>query len=150
MGTRAVYTFKDEYSEFHVYKHYDGYPAGAADFFTKAVEKSWGLQRFEADEFAASFVAANKEKGGDVRLTKHYDDHGDLSYRYELSQAPNGQLIVKAFEYRMSGGEQGYVTTEVDIFYGRLKDFVKENGWADTRKLWNKIDKSDNKIPENA
>lgn len=136
MGTRAVFTFKDERNEFHIYKHYDGYPSGAADFLTKAVEKSWGLRRFEADDFAAAFIAANKEKGGDVYLTKHYKEHGDLSYRYELTKAKNGQLIVNAIE----------VFTGSTVFYGRLKDFVDEHGEIDTRRMWNRVDDSENKL----
>lgn len=136
MGTRAVFTFKDERNEFHIYKHWDGYPSGAAGFLTMAIEKSWGLQRYEADDFAAAFVAANKDGGGDVYLTLHYDEHGDLSYRYELSQARNGQLIVTAID--MIEGET--------VFYGRLKDFVDKHGEIDIKRMWNRIDKSENKL----
>jgi hypothetical protein len=42
-----------------VYKHSDGYPDGAVCWITKALEHAWPLPRFEADEFAAAFVAAN-------------------------------------------------------------------------------------------
>ena len=31
MSTRAVYTFIDEHETYHVYKHHDGYPEGAAE-----------------------------------------------------------------------------------------------------------------------
>ena len=69
MGTRAIYIFEDEHEEVYVYKHYDNYPQGAVDFIEKAKEFAWELPRFEADEFAASFVAANKDRrGGGVRL----------------------------------------------------------------------------------
>jgi hypothetical protein len=60
MSTRACYTFIDETEEVHVYKHSDGYPTGAAEFIIAALEFAWPLPRFEADEFAAAFVAANK------------------------------------------------------------------------------------------
>jgi hypothetical protein len=30
MSTRALYTTKDDQGEYHVYKHHDGYPSGAA------------------------------------------------------------------------------------------------------------------------
>ena len=68
MATRAIYTFKDEDTTIHVYKHWDGYPEAALKFIEKAIAMAWALPRFEADEFAASFVAANKEQAGDIRL----------------------------------------------------------------------------------
>ena len=43
-----------------VYEHSDGYPDGAVCWITKTLEHAWPLPRFEADEFAAAFVAANK------------------------------------------------------------------------------------------
>jgi len=62
MSTRAMYTFIDPESKetHHVYKHYDGYPKGAARWIKAALAYAWPLPRFEADEFAAAFVAANK------------------------------------------------------------------------------------------
>jgi hypothetical protein len=60
MSTRAMYTFRDETGEYHVYKHSDGYPTGAAQWIEAALPFAWTFPRFEADEFAAAFVAANK------------------------------------------------------------------------------------------
>lgn len=61
MSTRGFYTFKDtDGASYHVYKHSDNYPTGAADALDSALLMSWRLPRFEADEFAAAFVAANK------------------------------------------------------------------------------------------
>lgn len=62
MSTRAMYTFFDETikSGYHVYKHHDGYPTGAAEHIERARPHAWPLGRFEADEFAAAFVAGNK------------------------------------------------------------------------------------------
>jgi hypothetical protein len=60
MSTRAVYTFSDSDGTYHVYKHSDGYPTGAAQAIEATLECAWTLPRFEADEFAAAFVAANK------------------------------------------------------------------------------------------
>ena len=62
MSTRALYTFRsgDGSEEHHVYVHSDGYPTGAADKIVSALEYAWPLPRYEADEFAAAFVAANK------------------------------------------------------------------------------------------
>ena len=56
-----------------IYKHWDGYPAGVQYMIEDALKIAWPLPRFEADEFAASFVAANKKGSGDVRLV-HPDD----------------------------------------------------------------------------
>lgn len=121
MGTRAVFTFKDEDQSFSVYTQYDGYPEGAAEFLTKALPFAWALPRFEPDEFAAAFVAANKEKGGSIRLTTGADAHVDLDYEYEIFQSKNGQMIIKT-----SNG-----------FYGRLKDFIGEYGSSADRIVWN-------------
>jgi len=62
MSTRAVYTFFDDEDDgsYHVYKHHDGYPSGAYEAITNALEYAWQLPRYEADEFAAAFVAGNK------------------------------------------------------------------------------------------
>lgn len=88
MSTRAVYTFKATdpgQPDFSVYKHHDGYPSGAAEFIAKALPLAWPLPRYENSEFAAAFVAANKEAGGGVYLTGGCDAHGDLDYRYEIA-----------------------------------------------------------------
>ena len=97
MSTRAVYTFIDEDNHHHVYKHHDGYPSGAIEFILKALDKSWPLPRFEADEFAASFIAANKGSAGGVRLTTGPSAHGDLSYRYEIT-VKEDKLYTRIFE----------------------------------------------------
>ena len=98
MGTRAVYTFKDEYNTHHVFKHWDGYPEGAIHFLQKAKELAWKLPRFEADEFGGAFIAANKKSGGgDFRLAEHWDRYGDLDYRYEISEK-EGKLFLRIFQ----------------------------------------------------
>lgn len=137
MGTRAVYTFKADDGEFAVYKHWDGYPEGAAEFITKAIPLAWELPRFEAMDFSAAFIAANKTEGGNVYNTASADAHGDLSFFYEISQAKNGQLIMKAFD--------AYNPSE-PLFYGRLKDFVKKYGRIETRNLWDTLVPSTHKI----
>src|SRR4051812_43807301 len=65
MSTRAMYTFiepehTDSKRGYHVYKHHDGYPSGAAQWIENALPHAWKGGRFEADEFAAAFVAGNK------------------------------------------------------------------------------------------
>lgn len=63
MSTRALYTFKGQTAAdtWNVYKHCDGYPRGAANVLQTALDFfAWIPPRFEADEFAAAFVAAGK------------------------------------------------------------------------------------------
>jgi hypothetical protein len=112
MGTRAVYTFKDRHESFSVYKHYDGYPTGmgagegALGFIAAAKEYAWDLPRFEASDFAAAFIAANKQPGGgDVYMTKSYKDHMDLEYRYEI-EANEKKLFVKIYQVEEYNDDQ--------------------------------------------
>jgi len=104
MGTRAVYTFKDKYNTYHVYKHYDGYPrgvgagAGAIGAIEAAKEYAWDLPRFEASDFAAAFIAANKKQGGgNVYMTDGYEYHGDLEYRYDITSRDK-ELLVNVYK----------------------------------------------------
>ena len=120
MGTRAVYTFKDQDSSYSVYKHYDGYPEGegggpgAYGFIRAAKEFAWDLPRFDASEFAAAFIAANKNKaGGDVYMTEGVGSHGDLSFAYEITRDKD-KLLVKTFEATgfSVGGDQQFIERE--------------------------------------
>ena len=115
MSTRAVYTFKDPSGAFSVYKHYDGFPQDAAEFISKARALAWPGLRFEADEFGAAFIAANKNSPGDVRLTKGHTAHSDLSYRYVISQRM-GDIWVDAFKNCSVSDKPEYKK----IFGGRL------------------------------
>ena len=102
MSTRAIYTFSDEdTAPIHVFKHHDGYPyasygkgepleAGGLLWIKKAKELAWELPRFEADEFAASFVAANKTEAGGCRLitAEHpWEYASDAEYWYKIKLA---------------------------------------------------------------
>lgn len=110
MGTRAIYIFEDEHEEVWAYKHYDNYPRGAADFIEDAKEYAWAFPRFEADEFAAAFVAANKNpKGGEVRLIhalfkdreEMLEAHEWNDYYYVISYQPHHRdLWVEIWESR--------------------------------------------------
>jgi hypothetical protein len=120
MSTRAVYTFKDEDSSYSVYKHYDGYPegegggTGAFGFIKAAKEFAWELPRFDASEFAAAFIAANKNKaGGDVYMTEGPQSHSDLSYAYQITR-DGSNLLVKVFEATGwdLAGEQQFIERE--------------------------------------
>jgi len=56
-----------------IYKHWHGHPQGVQTMIERALTLAWPLPRFEADEFAASFIAANKTGSGDVRLVNPDD-----------------------------------------------------------------------------
>jgi hypothetical protein len=121
MGTRAVFTFTDTNGDFHVYKHWDCYPESVGHFFVMALDRVWPAGRFEADEFGAGFIAANKSGPGDLRLMpscEPEDFPSDIEYHYQLMQASNGQLIVRAWAVEFGD--------RTEFFYGRLKDFIIE------------------------
>jgi len=100
MSTRACYTFKDATETFHVYKHHDGYPSGAEKWISFAIPFAWPMPRFEASDFGAAFVRANKDRPGDVRLmpTGNIEEiaPGDLAYRYEIENL-NDLIWITAF-----------------------------------------------------
>src|SRR3954467_14029413 len=94
MSTRALYTFIDperEQDTFHVYKHHDGYPKGAAQHIEAALAYAWPLPRFEADEFAAAFAAANKShyRDRELELLRQLEKLGE-----QVATEENGREIV--------------------------------------------------------
>lgn len=124
MSTRAMYTFKDERDTIHVYKHHDGYPEGGVDFIRSATGSAWVLPRFEADDFAAAFVAANKSSGGGIRLCgtrvqEPWDFSTDSEYWYVVT-CENGALHVSVNEVDWWDDEKQ--TTE--IFTGTLQEAI--------------------------
>ena len=98
MSTRAVFTFTSGDETYHVYKHHDGYPSGAFEALEMAKGNAWQLNRFEPDEFAAAFVAANKSGPGGVRLLKSGTwkkvSPVDIEYHYTVKAMPNGHVHV--------------------------------------------------------
>ena len=122
MSTRAVYGFKDQGDTHYVYVHHDGYPTGAAEKFanTLASKNVWALPRFEADEFAAGFIAVNKTSQGGVRLTHGPEFHGDIEYYYLVSQAKeDGPLTMEAFSCSFDSDAR------TAFYTGTLSDFIK-------------------------
>lgn len=89
MSTRGLYTFTDnEGLSLTVFKHWDNYPEGAHRFIQKALTLAWDLPRFEADEFGAAFIAANKKGGGDLRLLNETSTNADalgIEYHYFIT-----------------------------------------------------------------
>ena len=77
------------------------------DFIENAKEFAWELPRFEADEFAAAFVAANKNKaGGEVRLVNaRFKDREEMleandwcDYYYVISKHTSQDLWIEIWE----------------------------------------------------
>ena len=126
MGTRAVYTFKDEHKEHHVYKHWDGYPQGAIHFVKNALKLAWPLPRFEACEFGGSFIASNKKPGGgDFRLANHWKDFWDLAFRYEIT-AKKGKLFIRIFERDWSHDHKHRNKNKTIKYKNIHNDFIDE------------------------
>lgn len=124
MTTRAVYTVKDaEGDKFAVYCHYDGYPEGAAAFIDKAREFAFPGARFQAMDFAAALIAANKTPGGGgVYCTKGHLAHADLDYDYVISHR-HGSVNVTAYRYEWNTKQGG---SRVKFFSGSLHAFVSQ------------------------
>lgn len=98
MGTRAVISFHDTNGgEFNVYQHWDGDPETviANIMGTFSVQMCWEWPRWEADEFAAAYIAANKSGSGNLRIARSIAEHGDLAYSYIVRQA--GERLVVTY-----------------------------------------------------
>lgn len=98
MSTRACYIFEDKAEKYAVYKHHDGYPTSAAEAILKGRALAWPLPRFEPDEYAAAFVAANKPDAGGVRLLKGaslMDMSGDIEYLYIVRNISNNCMTAR-------------------------------------------------------
>jgi hypothetical protein len=132
MSTRACYRFIPENGPndwpgvITVYKHHDGYPSGAAEAIENALAVAWPLPRYEADEFAAAFVAANKQPGGGVRLVpfEGLDAHkrfaSDTEYLYDI-RCVGGKIQVTAYTTCERDGEW----TIEKFFKGSMKQLAR-------------------------
>lgn len=126
MSTRACYTFKDQHNTFHVYKHSDGYPTGAAQWIAAAVPFAWELPRFEASDFGAAFIAGNKKRGGSCYLMHTGEIKavapGDINYRYEI-ECEGGIIQVTAYKTKYWEDR-----VEEQLWRGPLSEMM---GWAE-------------------
>jgi hypothetical protein len=137
MSTRACYTFTDWQGEFHVYKHHDGYPyahgvhegenyeVGGLVWINNAKEFAWELPRFEADDFAASFVVANKDGGGGCRLINKpnpWEFSSDSEYWYKIKIAVPA-LDVWVDVYRVDWWNKDNRTSD-KIMSGALSELI--------------------------
>lgn len=116
MATRATYCFKDVGHKTTAYIHWDGYPAGAAEYFNNAlISKSKGY-------LATKFIKAN-----DAEITQSHEIHGDTEYQYDIELENNN---LKAYKVNREWGEgcdhaSDNPKTEL-IFDGSLNNFIKE------------------------
>jgi len=125
MGTRGVYTFKEKGATFHVYSHWDNYPTGGAQKLHATVnsDKVWKLPRYEADEFAAAFIAVNKTDGGNIRLLKGRASAVDVEYGYTIWPDPKThQLMLQVSATDFWGPKP----VERSLWKGLLTNFTEE------------------------
>jgi hypothetical protein len=104
MGTRALVSFVDPVNKaqtVNIYVHFDGYPTNVLLMIEKATALAWPLPRYEAAEFSAAFVAANKNWAGNIRIdsvksaTQVRKNFVDLSYHYVVQLDVSGVLFIK-------------------------------------------------------
>jgi hypothetical protein len=124
MSTRGLYTFIDsDNTEFTVFKHWDNYPSGAYGFIQNALTLAWDLPRFEADEFAASFIAANKKGGGDLRLLNADSTNGDalgIEYHYFVRALGDSLEVITRDIWNGKNLDNVYITKNNVIFNDSL------------------------------
>lgn len=139
MSTRALYTFKagpdDAGHDWNVYVHYDGYPGnlreGACAKILAALKLAWELPRYESDEFAAAFIAANKSRPGGVRLMPQGNplevavkNCSDIEFRYVVQYVGKG-LVLTAYETSI-----GEAVTERKLFSAPLNEKMVQKALA--------------------
>jgi hypothetical protein len=86
MGTRCCITFVDERNRkgLHVFRHWDGYPEAVIPDLVEAFvkDKTWDLPRYEADEAAAGFIATHKNRGGNYRIQRTWNESCDIEWHF--------------------------------------------------------------------
>lgn len=132
MGTRAIITFIDNDNDnpnFNVYQHWDGDPTGVLPLLGRACAKAWALNRFEADEFAAAFVATAKTGEGNIRLLPagRWEDvaPADVEYCYTVIQCNSGHVLVRCqsvdYQGKAWGAAKWKVTGSADVGLKELR-----------------------------
>lgn len=125
---RAVITVADRKGVYHVLLDGSGSPLNVAALVVQTLSYVW-LSRFEADEWAAAFIAAAKAPSpevtsesassrGLVRLTPDWRTHDDLGFRYLISSKRRALWIV-ALVRKTDGGTQAFES----LFDGTLDGF---------------------------
>ena len=122
MSTRATYEFISTVSSLEpnvvVYRHYDGYPEGAA---------AWLKDVRTAEDFI--------RKNTEARITQSHDCHGDTAYRYIVTRGQKGSVDIVAKQRivgkRLSwnGSAKEFQNDRVDqwivIFNGSAEEFQR-------------------------
>lgn len=113
MSTRATYklpTMNEGYVT--VYIHYDGYPAGAAEYFSNMLAADRGIN-------AETFIRVNER----AELTRE-NYHGDTDYRYEVGR--DGYVTIQK---RENYDEKGQYASDRWTTLGRfeLAEWVRSN-----------------------
>lgn len=99
MSTRCIITLSSNSGICHVYKHEDGYLSGIQRLLAHALPFAWPLPRFEADDFAASIITADRTdpsvppttRGGARPIPHdwHPESIADIDYYYYLCPNPD-------------------------------------------------------------
>jgi hypothetical protein len=136
MSTRACYVFKHENqndvrkNDITIYKHHDGYPAGAIswikaakDYGNKLPADEFGENLiYERDKMVTGFMACPEITNSAKWFTDNYKDHGDLSYHYVIY----GDTTVEIWQhnYYVVGDK---IEDKVElIFLGSIDEAVKK------------------------
>jgi hypothetical protein len=112
MSTPAVITIKDGDDSFAIYQHCDGSPAVIVMKLFTAKKYAWPLPRFEAGDFAAAYIRAAKEGGGNIYLSNGRDT--DFNFSYIVTRDDDNNLAVSIgrpgvlFSYTYVIPEAGY------------------------------------------
>ena len=161
MSTRGVFVFADnpaatlnDREARCVYVHHDTYPEGGAAYLAACLQGGWvwPLPRFEADEFAAGFVASIKAgrlaewralglpsappytAAGGVCLFQRWDEAGDIEWVYLVRPAAAGRgegLRLTLSPARIVGDKLAeWLSTGEPVFSGPLADFLELHGYA--------------------
>jgi hypothetical protein len=85
MSTRATFEFKHKNYRAVVQLSSDGYPSGASIAISKALLLAWKIPRFDAGEFAAALVAANKTGPGGAYIVKRWQDVPSAEFHYVIT-----------------------------------------------------------------
>ena len=86
MSTRATLTVDDGKEKFHLYIHYDGYPAMVIPKIESALKFSWEFPRFEAWEFITALIRVMKKCWWEIYLINWADEILDKYYHYEVTE----------------------------------------------------------------
>ncbi len=116
MSTRATYQI--DFTTFYI--HHDGYPEGAAKYFSNALaHRVLAEDRAPNATLADDFIRANNR----AELTPGHDVHADTEYQYTVSTVGNFRfgrhdLLIKA--YHTSSG--------APFFVGTVQEFIDKFG----------------------